>query len=1650
MEAIGMETKRVQQIKFTLMSTEDIKKMAVLEVVKAEEVDDGKPVEGGLSDPRMGPFDKGDECKTCRCTRSDCPGHFGYIQLYAPVYNPVYVKYILKVLKCVCPSCHRLYCHDDERLNSLKSKGEERLKDVYDIIDKDYIQCGKRKDKKGAEKQQQHEEEDRICHSAKVDYELPKSKLENKLEIRYKGSKAEESKFMPRDALNILKEMTDEDVKILGFDPKYSHPKFMVFEVFPVAPPAVRPQAVSDKGSRNNKDDLTVMYENIIRANEELKNEQSKVSGINRYDEIFKEVQTICAKVCLKNVKDLPDNPSKKKYKSIEDRLSGKQGRMRLNLMGKRVDFSARTVISPDPNLSMDEVGVPTGIAKILTFPEVVTRYNMDKLQSLVNAGMNSYPGAFMLQRKNGETFRLNGGDKILNIGDVVHRFLMDGDYVIFNRQPSLHRMSMMGHRARVLPFSTFRMNLCDTTPYNADFDGDEMNLHIPQTLEARAEISVLMMTPTQIITPEKNCPIMGIVQDTQCGSYIITKRQTFIEKLIFYNILQWLDKLNVTVPIPAILKPKPLWTGKQVFTLILPPINYENGDYSIGTLLKKGPCYDDSKVYIHKGILVTGYLCNSSGFGKNQSGIVHSIYKDVGMEATKIFFNQTQATVNSWMLTRGFTVGLGDIVVKQDVHDRIREAVKKSIQNSEKYLDHKHDDEIEPVAGQTMFQNLETKLSLLLSNVKTECDKITKDALKKDNNLLQMVDSGSKGSNSNISQMVAFVGKQEINNQRIPFGFYKRTLPHYWKEDYGFVTRGFCENSFVMGLSPQEVFFHAMAGRQGIIDTAIKTSETGYIQRRLVKSMEDVQCKYDRTVRRTTGDMVEFMYGSDGVDALMCESQKFPYCLDVNKMNDASKTVEQVDEQNMKKLYQWDFSDPNLKNIVSEDVYMVLLSDECLEATRKEYDNVLNERAELYAASRQMIGVKPEDVHVVVHFDRQISNVIATSFNPFDKGVDLDPKYVIEQENNLVKRLAEVGVSKTPDAEDKERAIDALRPFSYLMHAKLSSKQCILGYRMCKAAFDDLMKRMENIYLHSRVNPGEMIGSIAAQSIGAPATQMTLNTFHHAGTSEATVTEGVPRLKELLNMSKMPKTPSMTVWLTVDPDEKKSVLDKELNTKIPFTLLKDLVEKVEIWFDPNLRESVVEEDREFLAEYAEISDINQEKYSKWTIRMLLGYNKIVAMGIDVDNDNLKKRVSDKFPSCLVIQSDSNHVVDGSVKIVLYIRFPDSDVARCDSIENLTRALSSDREPVAFHKKMIDQILNDVQISGVVGISKIIIRDKPTPFLVIDPETKLLHEKKQWVIFTEGSNMVGLTQFEEVDFTKTVTNNVYEVYQFLGIEAGRIQLASEFIKCLSGSYVNYRHLGLLADVMTHTGRVEPVNRMGLSRSHAGVITRASFEQTLEQFRRAAAFGESDMLNGVSQNVLMGQRTIVGTGAFTVLIDVEKLQRLNVDAEVLDDSEESEDVKAWDGLMMSPIKQKASVQFSPSRSQLPNKTQMGYQSPIYNTQMGQGFKTSPRPMVTPAMPVQTNTSSFNKFASPSLGGASPYIIQNASPILFGAAQASPLFRSGPSPYQMSSPQNFASPNFASPQLSRPTPPFTQFSPPNDDKSECFVSIVVLFG
>lgn len=518
--------------------------------------------------------------------------------------------------------------------------------------------------------------------------------------------------------VKIFRLIDDQDIRLLGLDPVHSRPEFLLVQVLPVPPLHVRPSVVA--GGTFSEDDLTHQLVNVIKTNLSLQNAIQSGEPNIVVSQFELSLQHNVAAFMDNELRGMPQvtQRSGRPLKTIATRLKSKEGRIRGNLMGKRVDFSARTVITADPNLGVHQVGVPRSVATNLTVPVHVTAFNVAELAQMVANGPTQHPGAKHIIRSDGTRVDLryvkNKSELALEHGWVVERHLKDGDVVLFNRQPSLHKMSIMGHRAKVLDWSTFRLNLSCTSPYNADFDGDEMNLHVPQSLPARAEAETMMLCPRVIVSGQSNRPIMGIIQDTLLGVQKMTKRGVFIEKDLCFNMLLWMTNWTGRIPIPAIIKPKELWTGKQLLSMVLPKLNLtskaNNNPTEDPATGKKRPntfnMYDNT-VTIQEGELMEGII-DKKTIGSGMGGLVHTSWLDAGHDEAARLLSQVQQVVNYWILQYSFSIGATDAVADEATMKSIESTIDNSKRQVQDLVRQGQLGELEIQPGRTMIESFE------------------------------------------------------------------------------------------------------------------------------------------------------------------------------------------------------------------------------------------------------------------------------------------------------------------------------------------------------------------------------------------------------------------------------------------------------------------------------------------------------------------------------------------------------------------------------------------------------------------------------------------------------------------------------------------------------------------------------------------------------------------------------------------------------------------------------------------------------------------------------------------------------------------------------------------------------------------------------
>ena len=1555
----------------------------------------GTAVYGGVNDPRMGANQKGQRCRTCNCTYersqdiNDCPGHFGHIELARPVYHVGFIDDVVKILRCVCFHCSKLLIdpsdHQFKRVLSIRDP-QTRLRCIHDLC-KAKKKCNPSGETQMSNLMGEIFEDPDEGATGTIDgcgMTTPKYTRQGlEVEVLFPKNADDvdlvdnKQKLSALQAYNILRKISDDDVRTLGLDPKWARPEWLIVSVLPVPPPHVRPTI--DDGAMRAEDDLTHMLMTIVKDNMTLENAILNGEPPSSIDRLVQLLQ-FCVTGFFDN--ERPDmaratQRSGRPLKAIKQRLKGKEGRIRGNLMGKRVDFSARTVITADPNLSIDQVGVPRSVATRLTVPITVTPFNIQELTALVAKGPFDWPGARYIIRANHERMDLryvrSRNDLVLEYGWIVERHLRDDDIILFNRQPSLHKMSIMGHRAKVLHWSTFRLNLSVTTPYNADFDGDEMNLHVPQSINARADAEELMMVPRNIVTPQSNRNVMGIVQDSLLALSRYTKRDVFLDREMMMNCVMWIDTWDGILPAPAVLKPKTLWTGKQLFSMVCPKINYKGKSKVHEDVNPFNYC--DSEVLIHEGELLQGIM-DKNIVGTSGGSIVHICWLQEGWKETRRFMNQVQTVSNYWMATTSYTVSVSDTVADSITMTKIQDTLDDAKDKVRSIMERGQSGELKGQPGKSLMEIFENNVNMVLNAARETTGKAAQKSLKNRNAIKGTVLSGSKGSFLNITQIIGSVGQQNVQGKRIGNGFNQRTLPHFAKDDLGMVSRGFVENSYLRGLTPNEFFFHAMGGREGLIDTAVKTSETGYIQRRLVKAMESVMARYDGTLRNSYGCVMQFLFGEDGMDAQKIEKQRFD-CYDLK----ASL---------FKKKYYLDFRNEMEgqlapATVTSEPVYFLDkdLVDTCLKDMElhrlldEEYDLLCQDRIELreILATRGANSETDGNIYLPCNVARLIWN--AQRKFRINKLVPstVHPRVVLDTVRDICDQLI---VVRGDDVLSREAQYNATLLFKMFIRSKLSTKRVLKEFKLTEAALMWLKGEIVSDFRNALVNPGEMCGVMAAQSIGEPATQMTLNTFHNSGISAKNVTLGVPRLNEILNVAKGIRTPYLTIYLKEEFADDNQGVEEFLNME--YTTLGDLTTTTEIHFDPDPSTSVIEEDRSLVEDFLLISvdDVDLNLMSPWVLRIMV--NSTIARMRKIEMEEIATQITEKFVidgrnTVHVIYSQDN---EDNQAAVLRVRFLESEEEKNNRLQSIAAGEEMDGDDVYLYR-LQKELMETMHLRGVPGIKKVS-RSKSDRFKWSDEGG--FEKEKEWLIDTDGSNLAAIFALPMVDHVRTVSNDIVEMFNVLGVEGARSSLFRELHGVLSfdSSYVNYRHIACLADCMTFSGHLMAVSRHGINRGESGPLLRASFEETVEVLMQSAMFSQVDVLNGVTENIMLGQLARVGTGMVDLLLDFDKLKgAIDYGGNVNSAMGKLGEGDGVDGPHATPFQNSPTLygngfgDMSPSTAMFtPSSTPFNPQSPAYMIGQSPGYLASSSVNYSTTSPAYSSTPDY----SPTTPGYSP--------------------------------------------------------------------------
>ena len=931
-----------------------------------------------------------------------------------------------------------------------------------------------------------------------------------------------------------------------------------------------------------------------------------------------------------------------------------------------------------------------------------------------------------------------------------------------------------------------------------------EMNLHVPQSVEAATELREIAAVPKQLISPRLSKPLISIVQDTLVGVNRLTRPTEFFNLREYMNLLVHSKRWDGKIPPPAKTDPVPLWSGQQVVSALLPAVHIAMGNKVWDEAKGKD---DQNYVIIKNGVINQGIL-DGDIFDK---ALIHILYNDFSPEMTIDFIDSLQSVVAAYLQNSGFSVGMSDLIADEGTLGTIAtdmNTLKKQIESLQLQV---HMGLFDNASGRTNQEEFEGKVFQTLDKVIGAAGKTGLKSLATNNRMVNMVKCGSKGADLNIAQMIALLGQQSIEGKRIAYGFQDRTLPHFKRYDDGAEARGFIESSFVKGLSPAEFFFHAMTGREGLIDTAVKTADSGYMQRQLVKTMEDLMTWHDGSVRDAGGLLVQFAYGDDATSATKIENQP----IGLAKMSDTEIrnkfSVEDVAGEK---------SQAHLTAIFADRDILV--------------QNVWNGRAD-------------KSVQSAVHLPRLIANAVVQMGLSQGQGAPVSGAHVLEA-------IAAIQQRTRPDN----------RLWGALLRYHLNPRDLVaLGFT--QPAFDWLAEQIVVKHMKSWVAPGEMAGIIAAQSLGEPTTQMTLNTFHLSGVAaKSGMTRGVPRLKELLKVTQNPRATSLTIYLR--PDLRKSKEDaRRLAQEMEFTMLKDLVTVSRIYYDPRDSATLVTEDQEWLSFFGAFEQDAGVAESKnpWIIRLELDREKMFNKNITMEDIGFVLR---KTMPIELTYTDHN-----STSMIFRIR--------------IIRGKAEALDDLSLVKAAQNRLLTQTLIRGMPGLRSVSFRKVTDETYEKNPANDNRYEPvEQFVLDTFGTNFLDVLVHPDVDGTRLISNHVHDIYENLGIEAARQILFREIFGLFEqAAPVNYRHVAILCDAMCNRGRLMSADRYGVNKKKTGPLAKASFEQAEDIMLRAALFGEMDPLTGVSANIMTGQPIRGGTSFTHVLLDEAALLEFTTSA-----------------------------------------------------------------------------------------------------------------------------------------------------------------------
>lgn len=1440
----------ISNVKFMPYTPEEIEGFSIMPITNTQMFDNnGNPSKNGVYDPRLGTTENSQKCEICGQSAWNCNGHFGHIHLQRPVYHPFYIKSLRQLVVGMCSTGKHLrvpqYIVDQVEMGlKLVERGyiishdflkfldegetEEKTKEMLDFI-KNTPPIELNAYTMSTRASIIKEFLSKITSTKKVCTQCQTTAEDIRFDsYHFQFVKTKDSQTVVVPIEEVMKRVKKFYKHNKGFyDIFFSDfgPDQFFVESICVMPSKFRPPNVL--GDKVSSHPSSSALSDIVKANiaySKAVTDADETRIANEYSRLQSSVNAFYDNTLVKTSKKLPHG--------IRQTLEKKEGLFRKNLMGKRVNFSARSVITPDPYIATDEVGVPEVFAKALSYPEKVTEFNKDKLSKLIMNGPDVYPGANFIINGDGRTYRLAAMSKqergkfakMIYSNDgampiVVGRHVEDGDFVLINRQPTLHRVSILGMKARVLPNQkTLRMHYSNCASFNADFDGDEINMHLLQGELARAEVKNLALSSIHYVTPTAGNPIRGLIQDHVDSGALLTMKNNFFtyskySQLVYAAFGNEPNKRLKLLP-PCIMYPEQLWSGKQVISTILVNLTQDKepirltskskftNQLLVGAQEETSVCFFDSE-------LMYGII-DKAQYGASTYGLVHSLFELYGSQLAGRFLTMLSCLFTYYLQTRGFTCGIDDMVISRKA-EIIRKNMTKKMKDASKEAGKKFVKDF-GLPSKANFPYKQQLMELVMNpNMKERFDQYMKNAVNPiasdiisaifplqltksflTNCLLIMTQSGAKGSVVNVSQIACLLGQQELEGKRVPFMASGKSLPSFKPMDLSPIAGGFISSRFLTGLKPQEYYFHCMAGREGLTDTAVKTANTGYLQRCIIKNIEGLRVAYDGTVRNSDDSIIQFLYGEDGVDPM-----------------------------NNKYIEKFDFMEDNYNAYLSKlNISELMEKAECEEAM-----NLLDNKEK---REKPIQSICPPNLHV------------GSVSESFEKSLDAfcnSPNHKIDVE--------------------KLRAV---------------------------ALFN---------YFKSQIQPGENVGIIAAEAIGEPATQMTLNTFHLAGYGGANVTLGIPRLREILVVAThSPATPTMRIPLkTNDPEEAEKFVNNFKRVSLheivqSFTVSEDFSTKSEsrnnrrISVSLKLYKSEVEkwklnENEGLLLLRKKFGQILKKRINSILKTTGVKINDVAdddivttadsnqrseEMGADLTKKKTRKNEQNSYEPD---EEDHNSVENKNENEENESKDDDSKLeSTYDSATNTIKVnynITNVNIKILL-ESIVEDVLEEVKVQEIQGISR---------------ATTEQAKSGQMFINTEGYNFDEIIERNGIDINHFYTNHIAGIYEHFGIEAARAAVLKE-VEAVFNAYsisVDKRHLQLIADYVTFSGEW-----LGMSRHTMKLcpspFQQMSFETTTQFLTHATLHGSSDDMKSPSSSLSVGNVINAGTGLCEVLVPFE--------------------------------------------------------------------------------------------------------------------------------------------------------------------------------